>query len=278
MCLVLALAVVAIMAMWLGTRRQRRELTADNERLIRAGDAPAPSLASGEALAGLPAPVARYLRLALPIGKTIQDVRISQVGTLRTDATAGRWMAFQAVHLAVPSATGFLWSARVRIAPLLHVRVRDALIGGIGSGRVSLMSAFAVSGATGDLEMNSGSLHRYLAEAVWYPNALLPSAQLRWTSIDATKALATLTNGGVSVSLEFRFADSGEITGIYTPARWGTFAGGYRQIPWEGHFRDYQKRDGVLVPTYGEVGWYIDGNWHAVWKGTVTAYRIRSRD
>jgi hypothetical protein len=79
--------------------------------------------------------------------------------------------------------------------------------------------------------MKSGSLHRNLA--VWYPTALLPSSQLQWTHIDPTKALATLTNDHVSVSLEFRFADSGEVTGIYTPARWGTFAGGYRQVPWE---------------------------------------------
>jgi hypothetical protein len=59
-----------------------------------------------------------------------------------------------------------------------------------------------------------------------------------------TKALATLTNDRVSVSLEFRFGASGEVTGIYTPARWGTFAGGYKQVPWEGHFRDYRERDG----------------------------------
>jgi hypothetical protein len=156
----------------------------------------------------------------------------------------------------------------------LHVRVRDALIDGTGSGHVSLLSAFTVSAAAGGLEMNSGSLHRYLAEAVWYPTALLPSSQLRWTPVDATRALATLTNGRVTVSLEFRFADSGEITGIYTPARWGTFPGGYRQVPWQGQFRDYRERDGVLVPTQGEVGWYIDDKWRAVWKGTVAAYEV----
>jgi hypothetical protein len=120
--------------------------------------------------------------------------------------------------------------------------------------------------------MNSGSLHRYLAEAVWYPTALLPGPKLKWTEIDATRALATLTDHGVTVSLEFRFAGTGEVTGIYTPGRWGTFPGGYRQVPWEGHFRDYRERDGIVVPAEGDVGWYIDGEWRAVWKGTVTAF------
>jgi hypothetical protein len=279
MLVVLSLVVVAVVAMWIGTRRQRSALTADTERLIRAGAARASSLAIGEeALGDLPPPVARYLRLAVPLRKAIQQVRLTQTGTLRTDATAERWMAFEAEHLVVPPAAGFLWNARVRVAPLLHVRVRDALIDGIGSGQVSLMSAFPVSAATGGLEMNSGSLHRYLAEAVWYPNALLPSSQLQWTPIDGTKALATLTNDRVSVSLEFRFGDSGEVTGIDTPARWGTFAGGYKQVPWEGRFREYRERDGVMVPTHGEVGWYIDGAWRAVWKGTVATYQIQVRE
>ena len=127
-------------------------------------------------------------------------------------------------------------------------------------------------------EMNSGSLHRYLAEAVWYPTALLPSVKLHWAGIDAKRALATLTDHGVSVSLEFRFADTGEVSGIYTPARWGKFSEGYRQVPWEGHFQDYRERDGILVPTAGEVGWCVDKEWEPVWKGRITAFRLRTQD
>jgi len=82
----------------------------------------------------------------------------------------------------------------------------------------------------------------------------------------------------VSVSLEFRFAPSGEVTGIYTPARWGTFSGGFRQLPWEGHFRNYRQQDGILVPTEADVGWYIDDEWRAVWKGTIVQYAVRMRD
>jgi hypothetical protein len=183
-------------------------------------------------------------------------------------------MPFDAEHVVVPPAAGFVWDARVTVAPLLHVRVRDSLIGGHGAGQVSLLSAFTVSADAGTPQMNSGSLHRYLAEAVWYPTALLPGPKLRWTGIDDSRALATLTDHDLSVSLEFRFGESGEVTGIYTPARWGSFDGGYRQAAWEGHFRDYRELAGVFVPTEGDVGWYIDDQWRAVWKGRVTHYRI----
>ncbi|HEY8550317.1 MAG TPA: DUF6544 family protein [Vicinamibacterales bacterium] len=276
---VLLLVLVVAVAMWIGTRGQQQALADDIARLMAARTADASSLTSGDkALEGLPPPVARYLRLALRTRRAIEEVRIAQTGTVRTDPTSERWMSFEAEHLAVPPATGFHWNARVQIAPMLHVGVRDALIDGVGSGQVSLLSAFPVSSATGGIEMNAGSLHRYLAEAVWYPDALLPGPHLQWTPIDDNRALATLTHGDVSVSLEFRFADSGEATGIYTPARWGKFGDAFRQIPWEGHFRDYRERDGVVVPTYGEVGWYVRDEWRAVWKGTVTAYRVRFRE
>lgn len=272
-----ALVVVAlIFAMWIGSRRQRARLSAQVDPLIRAGTVEGGGTPSStQDVDALPPPVARYLRWALRSETRIQEVRIRQIGTLRADVHSERWMRFEAAHIVVPPAIGFVWNARVSIGPLLHVRVRDALSEGRGSGEVSLMSAFTVSAHADTPEMNSGSLHRYLAEAVWYPTALLPSSTLRWTGIDATGALATLTHRDVSVSLEFRFADTGEVTGIYTPARWGTFAGAYRQVPWEGHFRDYRERDGIFVPTEGEVGWYVDNEWQAVWKGGITAFQVR---
>lgn len=134
---------------------------------------------------------------------------------------------------------------------------------------MSLLSAIPVAADSGRPELNSGALHRYLAEAVWYPTALLPSAALRWSPIGATKALATLTESGVTVSLEFWFTEAGEVSGVYSAGRWGRFKGEYRQVPWEGHFEDYREKDGMLVPSEGEVGWYSTGEWQSVWKGKI---------
>jgi hypothetical protein len=173
-----------------------------------------------------------------------------------------------------PGATGFLWNARVRLGWGLHVQVRDAFVEGRGSSRVSLLSALPVAADEGRLETNAGSLHRFLAEAVWYPTALLPGPALRWEPIDEGRALATLTSHDVSVSLESRFAPSGEVTGIYTPARWGRFGDGYEERPWEGRFWAYRQRRGLWVPSGGEVGWYDGADWRSVWTGTVVEYDI----
>jgi hypothetical protein len=191
---------------------------------------------------------------------------LKQNGELRTDPRSHHWFRFTAIHTASASAPGFVWEARVKFLPLFHISVLDAYVAGEGCSRVSVLSALTVAAQNGGFEVNSGSLHRYLAEAVWYPTALLPSRTLHWTAIDSTKALATLTDAGVTVSLEFWFNDIGEVTGIYSPGRWGTFGGEYRQARWEGRFRNYSMKGDMLVPSYGEVGWYAGTEWQRVWK------------
>ena len=218
----------------------------------------------------LPPPVARYFRHVLKDGqKLISMARFDQSGVLRTSTTTGTWSAFTASHLVVPPATGFIWNARVEMPLAAHVQVLDSYIAGAGAGRVNLLSAFAVASEAGAPELNAGALHRYLAEAVWYPTALLPRPGLVWSAIDDRAALATLADRGTTVSLEFRFNEAGEVTGIYSPGRFGRFDGGYKQVPWEGHFRDYQIQAGMRVPFYGEVGWYEKGVLQLVWKGNV---------
>lgn len=82
-------------------------------------------------------------------------------------------------------------------------------------------------------------------------------------------AIASLSDNGNTVSLQFRFNAAGEVTGIFTPARFGRFDGQYKQVPWEGHFRDYQEIAGMRVPSYGEVGWHSEGTVKSVWKGNM---------
>lgn len=222
------------------------------------------------ALESLPRPVARYLRHVLHHGRPLPGrIELRQRGMLRTSTGSRRWLPFDAVESIDLSTPGFRWNARVKLPASLHIRVRDSYVHGVGSGQVSFLSLITVGSESGSREMNSGALHRYLAESPWYPTALLPSARLQWAAIDDTRAIATLSDSGISVSLEFRFNDADEVTGIYTAGRWGKFGKVYEQRPWEGHFSDYAERGGMLAPARGEVGWYAGGAWSAVWKGEV---------
>ena len=192
-----------------------------------------------------------------------------------TDSDDFRHLApVTAEQLVVPGAPGFLWNARVNVTLGLHVRVLDSFHGGVGAGRVSLVSLPRVGADEGSPELNASALQRYLAEAAWYPTALLPSSGVSWAPIDEHSATATLASHKTTVSLEFRFSAADEIASISAKGRFRSFNGGYQLAPWEGHFDDYRLRSGFRVPAEGEVGWYDDGQWRAVWRGRVVEERF----
>ncbi len=264
-------------ALWVARERQARAYAGELADLEQGARRPAalPPLADP---AGLPAPVRRYLGKALPAGgRSLQLVRYEQRGALRTGLHGTRWHEFTATQVVAPERAAFLWSARVTVAPLLHLRVTDSLIRGVGSGRVALLSALPLAHLEGGMELSSGALHRFLAEAVWYPTALLPSAALRWSPIDDRCALATLTDGRSTVSLEFRFNAQDEVAGVYTPGRWGRFGGRYLLAPWEGRFGPCRMHQGVLVPDEAEAGWHLGGAYRPVWRGRVMSASLRFR-
>jgi hypothetical protein len=219
----------------------------------------------------LPEPVSRYLKRAIADQRTrISRASLSQRGQLRS-SPRGRWLPFRATQRATTLSPGFVWLAQVSLAPFVRISIRDAYEQGRGSGEIKLFSTISIAAAHGQPELNAAALHRYLAEAVWYPTALRPHAGLSWTAIDDRRALATLTDAGVTVALEFRFGTNDEVVGVYTSIRYRQVGRRFEPTAWEGHFSGYEDRSGAWIPTRGEVGWYLEGEWQPVWRGQVTA-------
>jgi len=265
----LGLVAVALVLVLLGYTRHRRATNDLIDEIAHASEHENARVDFAN-LIDLPDPVEKYFRLVLADGQPrIRLARFTQRGALRIREQSNKWSRFSASQVVSAGPPGFVWDARVSVAPLLHVGVRDSYVAGISAGVVSLLSALTVASESDRSELNSGALHRYLAEGVWYPTALLPSAGVEWSAIDSTRALATLTDSDVSVSLEFRFNEVGEVTGIYAVERWGRFGDTYELVPWEGRFANYTRRHGVLVPTTGEVGWHRAGGFWSFWKGEL---------
>jgi hypothetical protein len=221
-------------------------------------------------ITGLPEPVQRYLSLALRDGQPrIATARLRQSGRLRTGVESSQWLDFEASEIIAPEARAFVWDARIRLAPLVHTALRDVYVDGVGHGTVALQSAFTVADERGGHELNAGDLYRLLAEAPWAPTLLLPREGLTWAKINNGRALASLTVGGETATMEFRFNEAGEISSVHAaerPRRYGTT---YVGTPWEGRFSRYVSVNGMRVPEAGEVGWWIEDRWIPVWQGTV---------
>ncbi len=223
-----------------------------------------------ESLKDLPMPVQRYFQNVLTNGQPfIKTSWLEQNGKLKISPKSADWSAFKASQIISQDTVSFLWDAKINIAPLFYVRVRDSLIGGFGAGKVYLMSVLPIGSDENTLELNSGALYRYLAEAVWHPTALLPQSGIIWESVDEKKAIANFTKFNISISLEFTFNNHGEIIKIYTRDRYGKFGGKYIKYPWEGRFSNYKEFDGIKIPTKGEVGWHLPDGWWLFWKGHI---------
>ena len=217
--------------------------------------------------AGLPPPVATYFRRALPVGKLpLTSVQVEQVGQMLIN---DRWRDFSAVEQLSARPAGFVWDARIRMAPLVYTLVRDAYIDGTASMGASLAGLFRVADERGGEALNAGALSRYLAEATWIPAALLPRYGVVWTAVDETRALATLRDFGTTVALEFTFNTNGEAIRIFTPSRYRTVEGHFEPTPWQGRFGDYAERCGMWIPLEAEVSWQIAGNWQPWWRGRI---------
>ena len=228
---------------------------------------------SFEQLASLPAPVERYLRLALKDGQPrLASVRLEQNGRLRTGVESEQWLDFTAEETIAPEARGFVWDASLRLMPLVRAGIRDIYVNGVGDGRLALLSAFTLSADRGSHEVNSADLYRLLAEAPWSPTLLLPSEDLRWKAIDDHRAAATLTHHGETATIEFRFNEAGEVASVYAAERPRTYGTTYVATPWEGRFSRYVTVEGMRVPSTGEVGWWVEGRWLPVWRGTVERF------
>lgn len=225
-------------------------------------------------LAAAPAPVRRYLALALGPGqRAVRRARLEHAGEFA--ARAGQWKPFTSVQHVAADPPGFVWDARFSMAPLpLAVRVRDSYVGGVGSMRAAVGALVPVGGQEGTPEVAASALWRYLAEAVWFPTALLPGERLAWTPVDDTTARATLSDRGVTAVADFHFGAGGEVVRV-TGTRYRAVGDGQVLTATEGRHGAYARIGGMMVPTEGEIAWLLPEGRHTYWRARLVRASYR---
>jgi hypothetical protein len=230
-----------------------------------------PATYDARELAGLPALVQRYFRAVLQDGQPIVAVaQIRHAGQFNTGETQAQWRRFTSSQVTITRRPGFDWDGRISLGPGVYVFVHDAYVAGEGILHAALLGLMTLADVRGTPEAAQGELMRFLAEAAWYPTALLPSQGVRWEAIDSVSARATLTDGATTVALDVHFDAAGLIRSVRAASRYRTVRGVLVATPWQGRLWSYAVRDGIRIPLEGEVAWELpEGVW-PYWRGRVT--------
>lgn len=259
-----------ILVVWQAQRRWQNS-TGDMRQRLHASASPQKVTRYSESeLTGLPAPVARYFRTALKDGQPIiRRAHVVWKGEFNMGKPgADKWIPFTAEQDFVPSAPGFVWDARMPMAPGMNTLVRDSFVGGAGSMLAKVLGLITVADSHDTPSIAVGALQRYLGEAAWFPTALLPSQGVSWAPIDQTRSRATISGSGVTTSLEFRFGADGLIASAYAPER--VFDDGKNPPsphPWQARNLRYGELNSMRVPVDSTVEWLFPTGAYAYWRG-----------
>ncbi|MDO5712623.1 MAG: hypothetical protein Q4P32_12930, partial [Micrococcales bacterium] len=124
-------------------------------------------------LDGLDTPVRRHLAQAICVGApVVQCGRLSMRGSIKL----GRWLPFRARQVLNPH-VGFIWAARVAGV----IAGSDQYLDGIAGMNWKLGGLLTVASGQGR-DVSCSAAGRCGAEAIWLPTAMLPGAEVRWTT------------------------------------------------------------------------------------------------
>lgn len=206
-----------------------------------------------EDLANLPEPVQKWLESVHIIGKEkTTTVRLKQKGLMRIKED-GSWMTAQAEQYFRTDEPGFVWVANVQMAPLLHFSGMDKYQEGKGKMSIKVLSLFSVVEAKGS-EIDESTLLRYLAEMQWFPTAALNS-YIKWDSINANSARATMSYKGITASGVFSFNENGDLIS-FKAKRYKEGNGKYVLTDWGGVNKKFKEFNGIRIPTKSDIIWY----------------------
>ncbi len=268
---VLLVIIGGALAAWYGRVAWRRSTDGLHSRMEAVRVPPSRAAVDAADLEGLPGPVRRYFQLVLAPGQRIvTGVALEHTGTFNMSETAARWRPFSSSQRVVTRRPGFLWNGRIAMAPAVPVLVHDAYVAGEGLLEAAMLGVIPVAELGGTPEMARGELMRFLAEAAWYPTALLPGQGVTWEAVDDSSARAILRDAGTVAELTFGFGADGLIASVRADARGRAAGGSVIPTPWEGRWESYERRDGMLVPIRGEVAWLLPSGRWPYWRGRIT--------
>lgn len=182
----------------------------------------------------------------------------------------GRWRRFTAEQTFETEQPGFLWHARVAMAPLVTAVVEDAYEDGHGRLEAKVFGLFRVAKGEAGIDLDRGELIRYLAELAWNPLALVHNAALRFST--SPEGLPRVSIGDDATYVDCAFDAAGDLVEVHTTTRPRGTTG---PCPWSGRFLRYAQVGPARIPVEAEVAWVPASGRAPYWRGTIETFAWR---
>ncbi len=279
------LALTGAMDVLAGVGRPEMRQRVDSEINHLVSIAKAAPVVDATKLAGLPAPVRRFMTYTgadkVPAARFTRfrftgEVRLPITGSAKGVARSTPWMPTQGEQYMALSdqGLGYVWDSTWQQGPDVSIDVRDLYARGDthiwairNDGRVLVDERHD--------DINRTYMIRFFAEATQSPTMLLPGRHLQWEPIDERRARAQVRDGSLTASMVCEFTDEGALTQCVSDDRLLRFTGdvAMRWVPakWVMKRGDYKHFGPLKVPTTMSVIWQLpDGEFEQVRSTTHT--------
>jgi len=259
---VASLGLVVGVASTLAGRRFRARYETEKTALLQKARSTSPTSGAGSPVERLPPPVRRYLEVTRAEGKpSLTFALLRQRGGLRTAADKP-WMPFESEQVYSMDPPGFLWFARAKVAPGVHMLARDKFVDMHGNMLITLEGLITLADGVGPA-MDQGAALRFWGEALAFPE-WVRSPCVRWEAMTETRARVRIEQGELKLEAVIDYDEQGLPVAMHAQ-RYRDVNGKAVLTPWTGHSREWRELDGRLFPTRWESVWHLpEGDFPAV--------------
>ncbi len=217
-----------------------------------------------EQLSRLPEPVQAYFRYAMEDGQSyLSQLRLKHTGQFKT-GQGKDWVDIKGKQYFSAKPPGFVWIGKTKA-----FKACDSYVSNKGNLSVYLFGFLRIVNSKGKT-VDQAELLRWLGESVWMPTNLLPNDHIQWQPIDDNKAKVTFTWQSQSVFYIVHFSEKGQITHMETER----YMNEDRLEKWIGRVSDYQKVNGMMIPTKIEGSWMTDDGEYTYARFNVTEFEF----
>ena len=216
-----------------------------------------PGIITDTALAPLPEPVQRYLRLAGVVDQPrVQNYRIRFRGRIRS-APDSAWMPFEADQQSFTDQPTRLFHMRARMFGL-PVDIFHRLMDGHATMRVKAFGAFPMVDARGPEMDRAESVTLFNDMCLLAPGSLVTPA-ITWEPIDAHSTRARFRHGQHTVTATLIFGDDGRLANFWSDDRTRSSPDGKTFTPqrFSTPVRDYRAFGPLTLPGHGDTQWWL---------------------